>query len=123
MSEESGRGEVEVRRSYDEFHNVLLATGYFEPLFAAYLEHARRWGVEPDPLAYTMMRQALAASALHLSTRPRDEINGWTLNFQEPPLNLFITGDAGASTITGRVFTEGVKIASSPPVATSHKNF
>jgi len=58
-----------------------------------------------------MMRQGLGAAALYLAFRPHDEAVGFTLNFRTPPINIFITGDGAASTVTGRAFTEGVRTA------------
>jgi molecular chaperone Hsp33 len=106
-------GEVVVRRYFDRKHQVVVADGYFTAFFTAYVEHVRRWEVGLDPLTYTMMRQGLAAATLHLSARPHDESFGFTLNFKEPPTNIFLTGDASSSRVTGRVFTEGVKTAES----------
>jgi molecular chaperone Hsp33 len=75
------------------------------------LDHVRRWEREPDGLALTMMRQGLAAGTLHLACSPKDEMVGWTINLLRPPLNLFLTGQSGEQTITGRVFTENVRTA------------
>jgi molecular chaperone Hsp33 len=36
-------------------------------------------------------------------------MTAWTVNFQEPLLNLFLAGDNGTGAVTGRVFTENVK--------------
>jgi molecular chaperone Hsp33 len=104
-------GEAVIRRSLDDRHNLLIARGNFAQLFAGYIDHARRWGEEPDDLARTMMRQGLAAGALHLSCRPKQEMVGWTINLLRPALNLFLTGDSAECTITGRVFTENVRTA------------
>ncbi len=90
---------------------MIVAEGSFGPLFRAYTEHVRRWEVEPDGLAFTMMRQGLGAAALHLCFRPHDESVGFTLNVRKPPVNIFITGDGETSTVTGRAFTEGVRTA------------
>jgi len=106
-------GEVLVRRYFDRQHQVVLAEGRFSGFFTAYVEHVRRWEVELDPLTYTMMRQALAGATLHLSCRPPDVSFGFTLNFRDPPVNIFVTGDAADQRVTGRVFTEGVKTADS----------
>ncbi|MCK4303682.1 MAG: Hsp33 family molecular chaperone HslO, partial [Candidatus Eisenbacteria sp.] len=64
---------------------------------------------EPDGLAFVMMKQGLASAGLHLTCRPRDENAAWTLNLSEPPLNIFITADAGEGKVVGRHFTEQVK--------------
>lgn len=111
-SAENGRiGEAVVRRFVDRENDALVTVGDFGPLFAAYLDHVRRWESEPDGLSQTLMRQGLGAAVLHLSTRPRDESVGWTINVHQPPTNLFLAGDSGDATVTGRVFTEGVRPA------------
>ena len=46
------------------------------------------------------------------SARVSGESVGVTINVHTPPLNLFLTGDAGDRTLTGRVFTEDVRTAS-----------
>lgn len=104
-------GEAVIRRSYDDAKNLLIAQGNFASLFAGYLDHVRRWEEEPDGLTRTMMRQGLAAGALHLSCRPKHEMVGWTFNLLRPPLNLFLTGNSEERTITGRAFTENVRTA------------
>lgn len=102
-------GEVTVRRFIDRENDVLVTKADFGPLFAAYLDHVRRWEVEPDGLSQVMMRQGLGAVVLHLVNRPATESVGWTIHVQQPPTNLFLAGDAAESNVTGRVYTEGVK--------------
>jgi molecular chaperone Hsp33 len=104
-------GEAVVRRSLDDTHNLLIARGNFASLFAGYIDHVVRWEKEPDGLARTMMRQGLAAGALHLACRPKQEMVGWTINLLRPPLNLFLTGNSEERTITGRAVDENVRTA------------
>jgi molecular chaperone Hsp33 len=106
-------GEVVIRRRFDRLHQAVLADGDFAAVFAAYNEHVERWELPLDPFLATLMRQGLAATALHLSARPHDETVGFTLNFKEPPTNLFITGDAAKNTFVGRAFEDGVATAES----------
>jgi molecular chaperone Hsp33 len=104
-------GEATVRRLIDREHDCVFAHGDFGALFAAYLDHVRRWESTPDGLAQAMMRQGLGAAALHVSCRPKIQTVAWTLNVAVPPLNLFLTCDGDDSTVAGRVYTEGVKTA------------
>ena len=101
-----------VRRYLDPAHVLSLAEADFEPIFRVYAEHVHRWELPLDGLSLTMMREGLAAMALHLVGRPPDESVGVTINVQTPPLNLFLTGDPGERTLTGRVFTEDVRTGS-----------
>jgi molecular chaperone Hsp33 len=102
-------GEATVHRFLDEEHDAVLARGHFGGLFAAYLDHARRWEHEPDGFAEVLMRQGLGAAVLSLANRPSDEFVGWTINIHRPPTNLFLTGDTKTRTVTGRVFTKNVR--------------
>lgn len=100
-----------VHRRYDPDRKVVLAWGDFGGLFASWIEHVRRWELPFDDLLRTMMQQGLAGLCLHVSCRPHDESVGLTLNFREPPINLFLTGDAPTSTVAGRAFVDGVRTA------------
>ena len=104
-------GEVTVRRFLHPDHALLLALGHFGQLFAAYLDHARRWENEPDGFSQVLMRQGLGAAVLSLANRPKGEFVGWTIQIHAPPTNVFLTGDSQASTVTGRVFTKNVRPA------------
>ena len=108
VTEGARGGEVLIHRRFDRARAAILADGDFRLVFEAYQEHVERWELPLDPFLETLMRQGLAATARHLSGRPYDESVGFTLNFREPPTNLFLTGDAAKSTIVGRAFTDGV---------------
>ncbi|NNF06246.1 MAG: hypothetical protein HKN21_05765 [Candidatus Eisenbacteria bacterium] len=113
MSQKDTLGSVTVHRYMDNKHNAMLATGTFTALIAAFSEHANRWEAPLDGLTYTMMRQGLSGMVLHLSFRPNDENIGMTVNFKQPPINVFLSGDASESWVTGRAFVEGVKTTES----------
>lgn len=102
-------GEATVRRFRDVDHDLIVLVADFGPMFAGYLDHVRRWEAEPDGLSQTLMRQGLGAATLHLACRPVGESVGWTINFHAPPTNVFLTGDSGERTVTGRIFTENVR--------------
>jgi molecular chaperone Hsp33 len=113
MSVSDSIGEATVHRILDHDHDVLVAHGRFGPLLQAFVDHTNRWEAEMDGLSFAMLRQGLAASALHLSHRPVDESMGLSLNFKEPPLNVFLAGDAHDATVTGRAFLSDVATAES----------
>ncbi len=102
-------GEIQVNRWLLPARDLLVARGDFGPLFEAYVEHSRRWVGDPDGLVATMMRQGLAAAGLYLTFRALDENTAWTINFAEPPLNIFITSDAKTGKVVGRYFDQHVK--------------
>lgn len=106
-------GAASVTRRHHQGRNVILSEGHFGSLLEAYANHARIWQTDSDGLIDVMMRQGLAALTLHLANRPRDTSVGLTLNLKRPPLNLFLTGEAGERTVTGRAFVDGVRVAES----------
>lgn len=106
-------GPAEITRFVDNKRCVLVAVGRFLPLTESFAAHARRWETEPDPLGMVMAHQALAAASLYLSCRPRDENIAWTINFKEPPTNVFVAGDSEKETVVGRIFTSDVEIGTS----------
>lgn len=104
-------GKVVIERRLLDSRSVIVSSGDFGLVAEAWKRHASVWQGDPDPLSTVMMAQGLAAAALHLANRPRDEIVAWTLNLQNPPTNIFLTGEAGRGIVTGRAYTEGVRIA------------
>ncbi len=104
-------GETMVRRFLDPQRVLRLAVADFGPVFAASIEHARRWELPFDAETRALMEPGLAAMALHTATRLADESGGVTLNLLAPPTNLFLSGDTGAGTVTGRIFTDDVETA------------
>ena len=106
-------GAVQIDRYVARERRALLARGRCAPLFADFLEHSRRWVGDPDGLVAEMMRQGLAAAALYLTCRPRDEETAWTINLPEPPLNLFFVADASRGRVVGRYFDRHVRAQAS----------
>jgi hypothetical protein len=100
--------EVHISRYISREHDILIAQGDFTPMFEDYHTHTRRWLTVPDGLEDVLMRQGLAAAGLYLTCRPGDEDTAWTLNLAEPPLNIFITCDAGGGRVVGRSYSEHV---------------
>lgn len=100
---------LEVPTLFVRNRNALLARATFSDLYVDYYlhlgAHQIRPGAEPD----AMFKRALAAFTLHSASRPWNELTAWTINFQEPLVNLFLTGDNDTGAITGRVFDENVK--------------
>ena len=89
--------------------NVLLTRADLSPLMRALDEHRAANSIEVAPEHDGLFRQALAAFVMHCAARPRNEHLSWTINFQQPLVNLFFVGDTGASSLCGRVFSENVK--------------
>lgn len=102
-------GRIELRSYFARHRNALVARAQFAPLYTDMYLHFMQHGLKPDPAHAAMLKDALAALALHLVSRPWKESFAWTINFQNPLLNLFATGNCTEERIAGRVFTDGVK--------------
>lgn len=91
--------------------NALLARGDLGALFTDYYLHLADHKLRYTPEQDGLFRAALAAFTLHCASWPLNEHIAWTMNFQEPRLNLFLAGDNEDCTVTGRLFTENVREA------------
>lgn len=100
---------LEVRTYFVRGRNVLVARAEFSELYVDYYLHLGTHLMKPAPEHAAMFKRALAAFVLHGATRPWNELTAWTINFQEPRLNLFLTGDNETGAVTGRAFAENVK--------------
>ena len=100
---------LEVRTYFVRNRNVLLARSDFGELFVDYYLHLSSNRIKVEPEHDAMFKRALAAFTLHSASRPWNELTAWTINFQQPLVNLFLTGDNGTGAVTGRVFDENVK--------------
>ncbi len=100
---------LEVRTQFVRNRNALVARADFGELFVDYYLHLSTHGIKVQPEHDAMFKRALAAFTLHCASRPWDEITAWTINFQKPLVNLFLTGDNGTGAVAGRIFDENVK--------------
>jgi molecular chaperone Hsp33 len=100
---------LEVRTYFVRERNALVARADFGELLVDYYLHLSASQIKVAPQHDTMFKRALAAFTLHSASRPWNELTAWTINFQEPLVNLFLTGDNGTGAVTGRVFDENVK--------------
>ena len=107
-------GEVngaEVSVEFVRHRNALVARADLGPLFTDYYLHLADHKLRYTPEQDGLFRTALAAFTLHCASRPLNEHLAWTMNFQEPRLNLFLAGDNEDCNVTGRLFTENVREA------------
>lgn len=100
---------LEVSTHFVRQRNALVARADFGELFVDYYLHLSAHVIKPAPEHDALFKRALAAFVLHCASRPRNELTAWTINFQEPRVNLFLTGDNETGTVTGRIFDENVK--------------
>lgn len=100
---------AEIRSFYVRGRNALLVRGRISPIYLDYYLHLMQHGLRYEETADAMLKDALAALALHLCSRPQDEVCAWTINIHQPLLNLFVTGGSRPGRVTGRIFSEDVK--------------
>jgi molecular chaperone Hsp33 len=103
-------GQVEVTSDYVRERNTLLLRAEFDPIYEDLDLHLLQNEHHLEPEHRRMLRDAIAGCALHLCSRPRDEMTAFTMNFREPPLNVFVTGDSKRGNVCGRVFTRDIAI-------------
>ena len=99
----------EVRTYFVRDRNVLVAQADFGALFVDYFLHLNDHGIKVQPEQAAIFQRALVGFVLHSASRPWNEMTAWTINFQQPLLNVFLTGDNETGAVTGRVFDENVK--------------
>ena len=100
---------LEVTTWFVRSRNALFAKADFSPLFVDYYLHLSDHAIKVTPAHDEIFKRALATFVLHAVSRPWNELTAWTINLQDPLVNLFITGDNADGSVTGRVFAENVK--------------
>lgn len=89
--------------------NALLARADFGSLYVDYYLHFANQHRRPASAHDQLLKDALAALTLHAASRPVIETTAWTINLQEPRLNLFVNSDGTYGRVIGNLFTENVK--------------
>jgi molecular chaperone Hsp33 len=100
---------LEVTTWFVRSRNALFAKADFGQLYVDYYLHLSDQAIKVTPEHDALFKRALAAFVLHAVSRPWNELTAWTINFQQPLVNLFITGDNEDGSVAGRVFAENVK--------------
>lgn len=100
---------LQVRSYFVRERNALLTRADFSALYVDYYLHQGQYGYHHAPGHDGILKEALAALTLHCASRPWNEAWAWTFHFQEPLLNLFVTGDNRRGLIVGQLFTENIK--------------
>jgi len=99
----------QVRTFFVRSRNALFARVEMSELYVDYYLHLSGNGIKPAPEHDALFKRALAGFVLHSVSRPWNEMTAWTMNFQEPRVNLFLTGDNETGGVAGRVFAENVR--------------
>ncbi len=100
---------LEVRTSFVRNRNALVARAEFGDMFVDYYLHLSSNQMKVAPEHDAMFKRALVAFTLHSASRPRNELTAWTINFQQPLVNIFLVSDNDTGAVAGRVFDENVK--------------
>lgn len=105
-------GGVIVESLFVRDRNVLMTRADFSALYVDYYLHVNDCGVTLTHALDEQFKTALAAFTLHCASHPRNEVLSWTINFQNPLVNVFLAGDTNeAGKVVGRIFDEDVKRA------------
>lgn len=100
---------LEVLTHFVRNRNALLARADFGDMYVDYYLHLSSNQIKVTPEHDALFKRALAAFTLHCASRPLNELTAWTINFQEPLVNVFLVGDNQTGAVAGRVFDENVK--------------
>lgn len=100
---------IEARTWFVRQRHVLVARADLSDMYVDYYLHLADQKIHLAPEHDALFKRALAAFLLHCASRPWNEHIAWTINFQEPRVNLFLVADNESGAVTGRVFTDNVK--------------
>ncbi|MEI6712821.1 MAG: Hsp33 family molecular chaperone HslO [Verrucomicrobiota bacterium] len=100
---------LEVRTYFVRGRNALVARAELGDLYIDYYLHQGQNGYQHKPQDDGMMKEALAAMVLHAASKPRTETVAWTVHFEDPLINLFVTAENPYGRIVGQIFTDNVK--------------
>ena len=91
--------------------NAMLVQADLSPLFVDYYLHMGDNRLKYFAEQEELLKRGLVAFTLHCASRPRHEHLAWTINLQQPRLNLFYAGDNEDCLVIGRLFTENIREA------------
>jgi molecular chaperone Hsp33 len=100
---------ITVQNTFVRHRNVLLSEADFSLLYVDYYLHCKDQNLRPELALDTLFKELLAAFTLHCASRPRNEVLAWTIRYAEPLCSVFLAGDTELGTVTGRIFTEGLR--------------
>lgn len=111
MAAHSSDSGIEVRTYFVRERNALVARAELSELFATLNLHQLDCGISLEPACARLLRDGIAAITLHSASRPRKETTAWTVNFQSPLANIFVSGDNPSGSVVGNAFTENIRQA------------
>lgn len=108
-SKEVAPETVEIRCYFVRERNALAVRGEFAAIYTDYYLHLMQHRIRYEDQQDSILKDGFAALTLHLASRPWNEAAAWTINWQDPLQNVFLTGSNRLGNITGRIFTEDVR--------------
>ena len=108
-NKESQNEPIEVRCYFVRERNALVTRADFGTIYRDYYLHLMQHEIRYESKQDDLLKEALAGLGLHLASRPRNEAIAWTLSWQDPRYNLFVTGSNRLGNLTGRLFTEDIQ--------------
>ncbi len=106
---EIGEGSTEVRCYFVRHRNALLTRTQMGEIFVEYYLHLSDIGARPDPPHDSLFKDALSCLILHAASRPWKETIAWTINLQDPLINLFLNASNLTGEIVGNLFSQNVR--------------
>ncbi len=100
---------IELRSHFIRSRNAVIIRATLSELYVDYFLHLAAHQLKPDPAHVALFKDALAAFVLHCTARPRYEMIAWTLHFEAPMVNLFLTADTEEESVTGRILADNVR--------------
>lgn len=100
---------TKVESIFVRHRNALMVRAQLTPIYTDYYIHLMENEIRHKEQLDTMLKEKLAFLTLHLVARPWAETIAWTINLRAPRVNFFATGSSVQESITGHLFTEGVK--------------
>ena len=107
-AKESETESIVIRCYFVRERNALLVRSQFTPIYTDYYLHLMQHQIRYESDQDLLLKDAMAALTLYLATRPWNEAVAWTLSWQDPALNLFVTGSNRQGNVTGRIYTEDI---------------
>lgn len=102
---------LEIRTYFVREKNALLARGCFTELYIEHYLMLADHGLRFDSDLDTKFKETIAAICLHAACRPHNEIVAWTLHYEAPACNIFVTANNTTAQTVGTLHTENVRSA------------
>ena len=100
---------IEIRSHFVRSRNAVVIRATLSELYVDYFLHLAAHQLKPATRHIELFKDALAAFVLHCTARPRYEMIAWTVHFEDPPVNLFLTADTEEEAVAGRILADNVR--------------